>query len=83
MTTLQGLVGEDPSFADAYDVLGRAQVETGNFAQAIETYRTASTLTPDLIIRLQKLGMGPRQAPATPGGVAAAAQSGAISHILW
>lgn len=57
MTTLQGLVGEDPSFADAYDVLGRAQVETGNFAQAIETYRTASTLTPDSIVRLQKLGM--------------------------
>jgi CheY-like chemotaxis protein len=57
ITTLQGLVGEDPAFADAYDVLGRAQVETGDFTQAIETYRTASTLTPDSIVRLQKLGM--------------------------
>ena len=57
ITTLQGLVGEDPAFADAYDVLGQAQVETGDFTQAIETYRTASTLTPDSIVRLQKLGM--------------------------
>lgn len=57
VTTLQGLIGEDASFADAYDVLGRAQVELGNFAQAIETYRTASSLTPDSVVRLQKLGM--------------------------
>ncbi|MBV7539890.1 tetratricopeptide repeat-containing response regulator [Acidovorax sp. sic0104] len=57
ITTLQELIGEDASFADAYDVLGRAQVELGNFAQAIETYRTASGLTPDSVVRLQKLGM--------------------------
>jgi len=57
ITTLQELIGEDASFADAYDVLGRAQLEMGNFAQAIETYRTASTLTPDSVVRLQKLGM--------------------------
>ncbi|MBU1353312.1 MAG: tetratricopeptide repeat protein [Gammaproteobacteria bacterium] len=57
ITTLQELIGEDPSFADAYDVLGRAQVELGNFSQAIETYRTASSLTPDSVVRLQKLGM--------------------------
>lgn len=57
VTTLQELIGEDASFADAYDVLGRAQVELGNFEQAIETYRTASGLTPDSVVRLQKLGM--------------------------
>lgn len=57
ITTLQGLIGEDASFADAYDVLGRAQVELGNFTEAIETYRTASALTPDSVVRLQKLGM--------------------------
>ena len=57
ITTLQQLIGEDASFADAYDVLGRAQVEMGNFAQAFETCRTASTLTPDSVVRLQKLGM--------------------------
>ena len=57
ITTLQELIGEDASFADAYDVLGRAQVELGNFTQAIEIYRTASGLTPDSVVRLQKLGM--------------------------
>lgn len=57
IATLQGLIGEDASFADAYDVLGRAQVEMGNFAEALTTYQTASTLTPDSVVRLQKLGM--------------------------
>ena len=57
ITTLQELIGEDASFADAYDVLGRAQVELGNFSQAIDTYRTAAELTPDSVVRLQKLGM--------------------------
>lgn len=57
ITTLQGLLGEDASFADAYDVLGRAQVELGQFTEAIETYRIASELTPDSVVRLQKLGM--------------------------
>ena len=57
VATLHELIGEDPGFADAYDVLGRAQVEMGHFGQAIETYRTASELTPDSVVRLQKLGM--------------------------
>lgn len=57
VNTLQDLIGDDPSFADAYDVLGRAQVELGHFAQAMDTYRTASAITPDSIVRLQKLGM--------------------------
>ena len=57
VNTLQELLGEDPAFADAYDVLGRAQVELGNFSQAMETYRTASAITPDSVVRLQKLGM--------------------------
>ncbi|MBV8618303.1 MAG: response regulator [Curvibacter sp.] len=57
LTTLQGLIGEDAGFADAYDVLGRAQVEVGNFADAMETYRTAANLTPDSVGRLQKHGM--------------------------
>ena len=57
ITTLQGLIGEDASFADAYDVLGRAQVEMGHFDDAMATYRTASSLTPDSVVRQQKLGM--------------------------
>jgi tetratricopeptide (TPR) repeat protein len=55
--TLDKLIGEDASFADAYDVMGRAQVELGNFADALETYRTASSITPDSVVRLQKFGM--------------------------
>ncbi len=47
ITTLQGLLGEDASFADAYDVLGPRAGGAGQFAEAIETYRTASELTPD------------------------------------
>ncbi len=57
INTLQGLLGEDSSFVDAYDVLGRAQVETGHFTDALSTYRLASSLTPDSVARLQKLGM--------------------------
>lgn len=57
ITTLQELIGDDASFADAYDVLGRAQLELGHFEQAMQTYRTASALTPDSLVRLQKLGM--------------------------
>lgn len=57
ITTVKELISKDNSFADAYDVLGRAQVELGQFDQAILTYHTASTLTPDSLVRLQKLGM--------------------------
>lgn len=57
VSTLQGLISEDESFADAYDVLGRAQVEQGQFDAALETYRMAVVLTPDSLGRMQKLGM--------------------------
>ncbi|BFO56907.1 response regulator [Acidovorax sacchari] len=57
VTTLQGIISDDASFADAYDVLGRAQVEMGQFEEALGTYRTAAQLTPDSVVRLQKLGM--------------------------
>lgn len=56
-TTLQGLIEEDPSYADAYDVLGRAQVEQGQFDAALETYRLAVSLTPESLVRVQKLGV--------------------------
>ncbi len=57
VTTLQGLVHEDAGYADAYDVLGRAQVEQGLFDAALETYRLAVTLTPQSLVRVQKLGV--------------------------
>ncbi len=57
VSTLQDLLQEDEGYADAYDVLGRAQVEQGQFDAALETYRMAVTLTPDSLVRVQKLGM--------------------------
>jgi len=57
LRTLEGLIGDHPSFVDAYDVMGRVQVEQGDLQQALETYRRASALTPGSITRLQKHGM--------------------------
>jgi CheY-like chemotaxis protein len=57
LRTLEGLISSDPSFVDAYDVMGRTHVENGQFTQALETYRQATALTPGSITRQQKLGM--------------------------
>ena len=57
VSTLENLISEDPAFADAYDVMGRAQFEQGKFEQAMATYQMASSLTPTSISRLQNLGM--------------------------
>lgn len=56
-STLENLINEDPSYADAYDVMGRAQFELGKFDKALATYKMASELTPASITRLQNLGM--------------------------
>jgi CheY-like chemotaxis protein/cytochrome c-type biogenesis protein CcmH/NrfG len=56
-TTLEKLIGEDPTFADAYDVMGRAQFELGQFDKALATYKLAATLTPASITRLQNAAM--------------------------
>jgi CheY-like chemotaxis protein/Tfp pilus assembly protein PilF len=55
--TLESLIADQPGFADAYDVMGRVQVEQGQFAEALATYRTATQLTPSSIARLQRQGM--------------------------
>jgi CheY-like chemotaxis protein/predicted negative regulator of RcsB-dependent stress response len=55
--TLESLIVADPSYADAYDVMGRVQVEQGNLGEALDTYRKASELTPGSLMRLQKQGM--------------------------
>ena len=57
LSTLENLISEDPNYADAYDVLGRAQFELGRFDRAIDTYKLACQLTPHSITRLQNLGM--------------------------
>jgi tetratricopeptide (TPR) repeat protein len=56
-TMLEGLMNSDPGFVDAYDVMGRAQFELGNFDRALATYKMASDLTPSSISRLQNYGM--------------------------
>ena len=55
--TLDSLLSEQPSYADAYDVMGRVQVEQGELGDALQTYRRAAELTPSSIARLQKQGM--------------------------
>ena len=57
LRTLESLVGDHPTHVDAYDVMGRVQVEQGSLGEALDTYRRASTLTPGSITRLQKQGM--------------------------
>ncbi|MCZ2497507.1 response regulator [Xylophilus sp. Kf1] len=57
LNTLDKLTGEDTTFADAYDVMGSAQVELGHFDEALLTYKTAAELTPGSVARLQKYGM--------------------------
>ncbi len=57
ISTLENLINEDPGYADAYDVLGKAQFEVGKFDKALEIYRVACDKTPSSISRLQNLGM--------------------------
>ncbi len=57
VSTLENLISDDPTYTDAYDVMGRAQFEQGKFSAALATYKMASTLTPASITRLQNLGM--------------------------
>jgi CheY-like chemotaxis protein/cytochrome c-type biogenesis protein CcmH/NrfG len=56
-STLETLISEDPSYTDAYDVLGRAQFELGRMDRTLDTFKMACELTPHSITRLQNLGM--------------------------
>lgn len=56
-TTLEGLINAEPGYADAYDVMGRAQIEMGQFDSALVSYKMAADMTPASIGRLQRLGM--------------------------
>ena len=56
-STLENLINEDPSYVDAYEVLGRAQFELGKFDRALANYKMAADLTPASISRLQNLGL--------------------------
>jgi len=54
---LESLIAEEPSYVDAYDVMGRIQLEQGNMEAALATYRESLRVTPQSITRLQKQGM--------------------------
>lgn len=53
---LEALVQQHPDYADAYDLLGRVLVELGEFPAAYEAFRTASSMTPGCLLRLQHRG---------------------------
>jgi len=55
--TLENLISDQPGYTDAYDVMGRVQVDQAQFQEALETYRTATQMTPGSITRLQRQGM--------------------------
>lgn len=55
--TLNALIEAEPDYPEAYDVLGRVQMELGNFQAALVNLEKALTLTPMAIGRLQRLGM--------------------------
>jgi len=54
--TLDALIGEMPSHADSYDVLGRVLVEQGEMKAAFEIYQKAAELTPGSVTRLLHAG---------------------------
>lgn len=54
--TLESLIAEAPTYADAYDVMGRAALQQGDVDKALGVYEKAVALTPSSLTRLQKLG---------------------------
>lgn len=53
---VEALLEDEPDNADAYDVLGRVQMEQGQVEDARATFETVTKLTPDCILRLQHTG---------------------------
>ncbi|MFZ2987628.1 response regulator [Ideonella sp.] len=57
LRTLESLLIDEPTYADAFDVMARTQVAQGHLEQALETYQKAAELTPGAVRRQQKFGM--------------------------
>jgi CheY-like chemotaxis protein/Tfp pilus assembly protein PilF len=55
--TLESLLNEQPSYADAYDVMGRVLLDQGQPEVALDALRQATTLTPGSVARLVKHGL--------------------------
>jgi len=47
---------QEPEYAEIYDVLGRLQVDQGELAAALQTYRTVTQATPGCMLRSQHCG---------------------------
>ena len=56
-SAIENLLGENPNYADAYDILGRAQFELGKYELAMNSYQMAVDMAPDSISRSQNLGL--------------------------
>lgn len=57
VSALELLLLEHPAYADAYDMLGRAQFELGNYPLALAAYQNAAQLSPHSITRAQNFGL--------------------------
>lgn len=57
LRVLDALILDNPGYADAYDVMGRAHLQAGDFERAYATYQKAVSLTPNNVGRLQKMGL--------------------------
>lgn len=57
VSTIQNLLADDPTYADAYDVMARIHAEQGDMAGAITAYRQAMEIAPHSVARAQKYGI--------------------------
>ena len=87
VSTIQNLLSDEPSYADAYDVMGKIFTDQGNFAGAINAFRQAAEITPFSVVRAQKYGIlayytgDPVQAlPALERAASLGADSPAFDH---
>ncbi len=55
--TLESLLNEQPSYADAYDVMGRVLLDQGLPDKALDALRQATALTPGSVARMVKHGL--------------------------
>lgn len=54
---LQKLIQDDPTYAEAHDVLAGVRFEQGNYTEALDSCRESRALTPGCIGRNQSFGM--------------------------
>jgi len=57
VSTIQNLLSDEPTYADAYDVMGKIYADQGDFTGAINAFRQAAEITPFSLVRAQKYGI--------------------------